>query len=419
MPDEHPQEEEHRGSLTQEPFGDTEQQVPPHESPLGEVDFLDLNASPPGTPNKPRGDTHTAANISNSLTKSSLLGTASNLLPGPLKPSPSKYSDKNPPPPPPRQPSIDDGTPNGNDESKAKQSSRPVVSSTNDEPNPMQAHPGEKAGLPLRDHKLEKLKSDSRNITAGVKAAQGEEGLPKVKAGQGEGPEVVYGKDVVLDMDGYHSSARADGSASDNEQDGPVEMFIQDLLASVQPAASTMDDRPKPRKSRSADTEVPSSRSDEDEDDDGDAYTPVEYSPRQEDSSARQDLSISNPRNRPPTRNRLDRGQSEPPQSQLQDDLSRSPDRGAKAAMEMEWDWGRRKPVGSDDEIDEGGSTSIARLPLGRLKNVEENPYMFVLEVGKRTHMFELALCEEWGHNSSVRVFFVHFRVLLVACDSD
>lgn len=413
LSDEHPPEEEHLESLTQEPFGDTEQKVP-HESPLGEVDFLDLNASPPGTPDKRRGDDqqekHTAANISNSLTKSSLLGTASTLLPSPLKPSPSKYPDNSPPPPPARQPSIDDGIPNGNDESLAKQSSHPVVSNTNDEPNPMQARPGEKTSLPLRDLKLEKLKSDSHNATASVNATRGEEGLPKVKAGQGEGPEVVYGKDVVLDMDGYHSSTNADGSASENEQDGSVEAFIQDLLASIQPAALAMDGRPKPRKSKSADTEVPSSRSDEDEDEDEDAHTPVEYSPGQGLSSARQPLPVSNPRNRPPTRSRLDRGQSEPPQLQSQDDLSRSPDRGAKAAMEMEWDWGRRKPLGGNGEIDEGGSTSIGRPPLGRLKNVEENPYMFVLEVGKRTHMFELALCEDWGHNSTVRVFsFVHF----------
>lgn len=406
LSDEHPPEEEHLGSLTQEPFGDTEQQVP-HESPLGEVDFLDLNASPFGTPNKRRGDDqqdkHTVANMSNSLNKSPVLGTASTLLPSPLKPSPSKYPGNSPPPPPARQPSIDDGIPNGNDESEAKQSSQPVVSNTNDEPNPMQAHPGEKASLPLHDRKLEKLKSDSHNATAGVNATRGEGGLPKVKAGQGEGPEVVYGKDVVLDMDGYHSSGNADGSASENEQDGSVEAFIQDLLASIQPAASAMDDRPKPRKSKSADTEVPSSRGDEDEDEDedDDAHTPVKHSPEQDLSSARRGLPVSNPRNRPPTRSRLDRGQSEPPQFQSQDGLSRSPDRGAKAAMEMEWDWGRRKPLGSDDEMDEGGSTTIGRPPLGRLKNVEENPYMFVLEVGKRTHMFELALCEEWGHNST------------------
>ncbi|WVQ76689.1 hypothetical protein IAR50_006363 [Cryptococcus sp. DSM 104548] len=363
----------HGGSVTHEPFGSTEKQVP-HEEPLGDVDFLDLNATP---------DTPSKANGTNSATASPLrrdnplrhniLGTASNILPQSMRSAPSTPTK---PQPPARQPSIDDNAPN--DEAKAKEEDRPVVSNTDKEPNPVEAHAGERPELPARDKKLS-------SYHAAYSASSAEKALPKVPVGQGEGPEVVYGKDIVLDMDGYHSAKEAE--AQQGEHDASVETFIQDLISSVQ---STVENRPKPRKSLSLQTEAERRFDDQDI---SPTLTPRQSSPDL--STTLSGLSIDGKKTQSShlASGRLERGQSEPPETLHTDDLSKSPNTQANDVVEREWDWSRPQP----DTPDEGEQ----HIVTNNLKNVEENPFLFVLEVGKHTHSFELSLCEAFGKDAT------------------
>ncbi|ODN96515.1 phosphatidate phosphatase LPIN [Cryptococcus wingfieldii CBS 7118] len=367
--------DEHGGSVTHEPFGSTEKQVP-HEEPLGDVDFLDLNA----TPDTPSKATHSATasplRRDNPL-RHNILGTASNILPQSMRSAPSTPTK---PQAPARQPSIDDNAPN--DEAKAKEEDRPVVSNTDKEPNPIEAHAGDRPELPARDKKLS-------SYNAAYSASSAEKALPKVPAGQGEGPEVLYGKDVVLDMDGYHSAK--DAETQQGEHDATVETFIQDLISSVQ---STVESRPKPRKSLSLQTEAERPFDDQDV---SPALSPRQSSPDLDLSTTLSGLSMDGKKthfSNVASHNRLERGQSEPPQTFHTDDLSKSPDTQAKDVVEREWDWSRPQP----DTPDNGGEQHNV---TGSLKNVEENPFLFVLEVGKHTHSFELSLCEGFGKDAT------------------
>ncbi|WVO15745.1 hypothetical protein L204_103407 [Cryptococcus depauperatus] len=356
-PDEYGGETEQENSFTHEPFGQTEQQVP-HETPLQEVDFLDLNAG---------SETPRIENSTGSTSKS-ILNTATSLLPSiGFNSLPNLHLQE------PNQ-----AGPHSSDEANAKrkEDDEPVVSTTTQEPNPMSAEPGESTGLPDRNHKLESIK-------AGENAATAEEALPKISPGEGEGPEVLYGRDVVLDMEGYHSSQNKD---SQQEHDPSVEAFILDLLASVQP---NLEERPRPRKSLSAGVELPSLDTESDDEETTPVETPKQSLPEVDLPASLAAMGIHAGRS---LSERMDRGQSEPPQ--LQDELPHPLDAaGAKAAMEMEWDWGRRRPV--DHATKPQGQSS------GKLKNVEENPYIFVFEIRDCTHAFELSICKDFGENTT------------------
>ncbi|WWD20816.1 hypothetical protein CI109_105293 [Kwoniella shandongensis] len=317
-------------SLTNEPFGETEQQVE-HDEVLDEVDFLDLDAPAAQSTSK------------------SLLNSASSFIPSiPFISPSSSHSGAS--------------TPSRTRVPKSKEAD--VVSSTNPEPNPMEAAPGESHDLPIHDHKLTDHEQSE---------ASGDQGLPKVEFGEGEGPEVVYGKDVVLDMAGYHSSKGPNVDAA-SPHDALIETFIQDLLTSVQPSL----DRPA----------LPGHRATEPD------LHPYDDPDSPDLPSALASVSISKPRPR-----RSDRGQSEPPeQSPIR---SRSPEAPIRAAMDTEWDWANGRKL----EMERSASGPIPHIAnhrnetstfTGKLKNVEENPYLFVLEVHDRTHTFELALCDEF-----------------------
>ncbi|KAK8850639.1 hypothetical protein IAR55_004558 [Kwoniella newhampshirensis] len=322
MSDEEIAVKNHAGpSLTNEPFGETEQQVE-HDEVLDEVDFLDLNA--PATQPK------------------SFLNSASSLIPSIpfISPSSSQSGSSSP------------GQSAGPAANPRQSHPAPAVSGTNPEPNPMDAAPGESTDLPAHDEKL----------------SETDDALPKVKSGQGEGPEVVYGKDVVLDMAGYHSSKSP--QVDSPPHDSLIETLIQDLLTSVQPAL----DRPPLPNHRVTEPDLHPF-----DDTDADTDLPSLHS-----------LSLS------PSSRRFDRGQSEPPEQSPS--RSRSRDVPVRQAMEMEWDWTKGR---SKVDMERSASGPIPQVTThrhetltGKLKNVEENPHLFVLELPNHTHTFELALCD-------------------------
>ncbi|WRT70812.1 uncharacterized protein IL334_007811 [Kwoniella shivajii] len=353
----------HHHSLTQEPFGETEKRVQ-HEEPLGDVDFLDLDASssadtpPKDSPNK----------------RSSLVHSASSLLPNiPFLSSPSNSRSGSPP-------KDDSSKQPANDEAKAKAKDEPMISTTNQQPNPLTTKPGESSDMPERDHTL-----SSHDAKTAERHEAGSDGmLPRVEPGQGEGPPILYGRDVVLDMAGYHSAKSGNpGSPSSEDSDPQSETFIQDLLAAVQ---LPDESRPALPASRLTDSELPSGDPDD---------TPLP-SPAPEMASD-PDLPgiLANVHLTPQSiSRRFDRGHSEPPQD-INSDGPRSPTR---TAMDMQWDWGRRHGV----EMGRSRSGTLPENPagtIGRLKNVEENPYMFVLELQDHSHHFELSIAEGFSED--------------------
>nr|XP_019050786.1 hypothetical protein I302_01228 [Kwoniella bestiolae CBS 10118]OCF29716.1 hypothetical protein I302_01228 [Kwoniella bestiolae CBS 10118] len=346
-------------SLTQEPFGETEKQVP-HESPLAEVDFLDLNAT----------TTPDAAPKESTSKRAAIVNSASSLLPSiPFISSPSNSRSGSPPKDyHPQEPP--------NDEAKAKEANEPVISTTDQQPNPLVTGDGESTKMPDRDHRL----SSHEALVAGENASAAEDILPKVKPGQGEGPAVLYGRDVVLDMAGYHSAKGENPNSPPPEDSDPqTELFIQDLLSAVQPPDVS---RPALPPSRVTDSEIPAGDPDD---------TPIPSPPAELASEPDLAAALANVHISPQSiSRRFDRGQSEPPQDH-DHDVSRSPTR---VAMDMQWDWSRRHAA----EMGRTRSGSPAGAPpsglIGKLKNVEENPYMFVLDVHDRSHRFELSLSD-------------------------
>nr|XP_019001650.1 uncharacterized protein I203_05853 [Kwoniella mangroviensis CBS 8507]OCF65111.1 hypothetical protein I203_05853 [Kwoniella mangroviensis CBS 8507] len=348
-------------SLTQEPFGETETQIP-HESPLAEVEFLDLNAT---------STTDASQKEANTSKRSSLVDSASSLLPSiPFLSSPSNSRSGSPP-------KEDRSKVHPvNDEAKAKEADEPVISTTDQQPNPLATEDGESAKMPDRDHRL----SSHEALIAGENASAAEDLLPKVKPGQGEGPAVLYGRDVVLDMAGYHSgkgdTSSGPGSPPPEDSDPQTELFIQDLLAAVQPPD---DSRPALPPSRVTDSEIPVNDPDDD--------TPIP--PPAPELASEPDLpaALANVHISPQSiSRRFDRGHSEPPQDPEMD-ISRSPTR---VAMDMQWDWSRTHAVEMNRTRSGHGNPTPG--VVGKLKNVEENPYMFVLDVNDRSHRFELSL---------------------------
>nr|XP_018259853.1 uncharacterized protein I303_07924 [Kwoniella dejecticola CBS 10117]OBR82011.1 hypothetical protein I303_07924 [Kwoniella dejecticola CBS 10117] len=354
----------HHHSLTQEPFGETEKQVP-HESRLAEVEFLDLNA----------GSTSTPEADAVSSKRSSIVETASTLLPSiPMLSSRSASRSGSPP-------KDDPADPPPNDEAKAKKTDKPVISTTDKAPNPLVTEDGQSVHLPERDHTL----ANHEALIASENASAAEDKLPKIKPGQGEGPAVLYGKDVVLDMAGYHSSKGENPASPPPEDSDPqTEAFIQDLLAASHPPDTA---RPPLLPSRATDSEVPVNDPED---------TPISSPAPELASEPDLPAALANMHISPQSiSRRFDRGHSEPPQDHV--DMSRSPTR---AAMDTQWDWSRRQAADMSRTRSGTMGEDAPSGPIGRLKNVEENPYMFVLDVQERSHRFELSWNEAFSEVS-------------------
>ena len=515
-------------SLTQQPFGETEEQVhhtlhPGDDSdgssrekttPLAEVDFLDLNAprtggmsddeglekehptsfeGDPGEP--PMGFRDSSDGSLFAVLPSSLLNTATALLPSIPFISSTPSSSKSVSPKevhhslgltaPPLLPDANHQT-------------------TVDIPlNPMTARPGEPSDLPVRDETLSSYSKGHDMLESERDAAGHLNMLPRIKAGDGEGPDIVYGKDVVLDMAGYHSTSKnadeqpskeATGvetkveerrSAQDHEElafsgndprtikDSQVDTFARDLLASIlSPTASLfLPSRPIVSTDPATDTAISQALSIPGNS--GRLESNVNSSPELPSGIA--SLSLQSSRLALDGTRPLPRRRSETVLSMSSEDstnssasvpipfrhepfpsqspLSRSP-KGAlfppsfrfstngnsNSVMSHAWDRGR-VPTRSNEEGGEGSTkrslemerstsgppakanevseerlhdgisptagldlatpnarTSADTLLPGKLKNIEDSPFSFVLDMeGGRSHTFELALCGEAG----------------------
>jgi phosphatidate phosphatase LPIN len=374
-------------SLTQQPFGATEEQVNHAVEPkrrLSEVEFLDLNADVEHSAD--------SGNLDSNHSSPSIQAIAPVLRPTmsseDIRSSGTEYEQ------PKHAPELPE--------------------------NPMTASPGESTAFPEHNEKLS---------TATEEKGYGDRALPKIQQGAGEGPDVVYGKDVVLDMAGYHSEGIASDSREDDVRsttlggnhkdpaqkaiDTLIDQFAVDLLASTA--------RPAFLPKRASELTVPKTV-------EGSAII-------SSNSSAIKTMDTGRHSSSP--RRRFDRGISEPPpdrdeeeykgyQSTTRDSPLRRTPQGTviqtiRGAHTNVTGGGLHSDVGDDiddsHQIGQAISSSTSTQPmvedrvradslppatldlvpnvgLGRLKNVEENPYLFVLEAeGRRSHTFELSLC--------------------------
>lgn len=189
----------------------------------------------------------------------------------------------------------------------------------------------DKAALPKRNKKLSETSPEE---------------VPEVDATT-VGPEVVYGKDVVFDMAGYHSHQDMSRPVTPK----PVQNESTNLLArDLEEAARALTERP-PVVHRSTDPM----------DDASDAGSEPDIGSLHIEHD-RHVRATSEPPATPPRITRPTNGAIFPPSSPT------------TSAMDLAWDWSSQKKS-------------------AKLKNVEEDPSLFVLETERTTHLFELSLC--------------------------
>lgn len=359
------------GLITKEPFGGTEKQVAHQpDAGLGDVDFLDLDAQVQSTT-----------------------------------------------------------TPGRQIRGLAPSAGPPAIAKP---PNPLESNSEHDAPLPVRDHKL--VDYDPSAMTSGnvrhgtTNGNHSDEALPRVKPGEGEGPEVLYGSDIVLDVSGYHNELNPQGSASASSDKAQVQAsvldsFTRDLTAAIEETGA----RPFLTHSPSTDPDV----------------STVMVTPRPEaDNSA-------SPIHPPQSPSRSDRGQSEPPP-----DVERTPRRhvaravngvshvrsstidpaSPTAVMDYAWDWGRLPETSSHsgevEDYDRDGNSSPAyssaspQAPRVRadsmgseldraaqalssshtLSGSDSDPFLITFSTPSGgSYSFELSLCGENGQTSFAR----------------
>lgn len=291
-----------------------------------------------------------------------------------------------------------------------------TVSKDNQPPNPLEAEPGEDTTLPIRDYRLNMMHSDLADVK-----------LPKVPKGEHDGPDVRYGKDVVLDMDGFHASESEKLSKKGKkQQDQPADgakghesASDADIDADVRPSSPAVPNSPpwRPQPDSVTNEEVEALVDDLMASDGGGLPA----------SMAALSLEGERPRSPPllrpesPGRSRFDRGASEPP------DVRRptSPTAGASSQMDYAWDWGRlpegeeaeRPSAHRSESLPAGAGDGAGLVPRARLHSVEEDPWTFALSLDGREHLFELSLCGDesfapHGDASDIEVHeFVDWRV--------
>lgn len=372
-----PPEVEHEGaaqpasggpSLTHQPFGDTELAMPQSDA-LGDVDFFDLNAGP-----RSKDENGDGLDQERSLsTPSSMLDTAASLVP-----SIPFISD--------RISSTSGHAPFA----RPKHDKAPALpTQTNHEtrlpPNPMAALPGETIRMPSKDHRLSDVAS-----SPSLSPDEPVQNLPKVSPGDGEGPAVIYGKDIVLDAAGYHRKDEAPGPSQHMDQQGtvssPYELpgVVTDVHNSVfttftrdlEAAMPTSHRPPLPLRATDPDLQLPTSNLNE---------SPDLLSRDNQVTFARNERATSEP----------------PPDSPETMSPTIDPSRAA-LDMDYAWDWGRPRydRLDASEHITPLRRDTLppidfasAETPTAQLKGVEENPHLFVLEIDGRSHTFELGLC--------------------------
>ena len=292
--------------------------------------------------------------------------------------------------------------------------------------NPLTALPGEVAGLPHRDHKLSHFAHQRARAGASATTDDADsQALPKVRPGEGEGPRIVYGKDVVLDMAGYHGTIR---NAQDEAVDSPlresfnvseypaqfsdsggeiaverpkievalIESFTKDLLAAASELVDNTDFSTKPfLPERATDSVIPQATitSDFSEEKSSPISTyDSDMNVRETPANKQKSTSVS-----PSFPSRNDRGCSEPPPevefvpdgavtnssslglSRRTGDVTH-PDNlpskleisSSKIAMDYAWDWGRipDRRVHDGEVEDTGSGPLMERSPSGPFNRI-------------------------------------------------
>lgn len=262
--------------------------------------------------------------------------------------------------------------------------------------------------------------------------------LPKVPKGAHDGPDVKYGKDIVLDMEGFHGSDKEklgknkregeDGDetppdgAKGHESDGDVDAINVGTAAPdlgvddmSRPGSLIVPNsppwRPQPDSVTNADVEALV--------DDLMASEGGDLPASMAALSLEGERSRSPPpllRSESPARSRFDRGASEPP------DVRRptSPTAGASSQMDYAWDWGRipegeeveggRPSAHRSESLPVGANDGAGLVPRARLNHVDEDPWMIQLSLDGREHFFELSLCgdENFAPNGEATDAEVH-----------
>lgn len=248
-----------------------------------------------------------------------------------------------------------------NDPRHAADSTPSQFTSKSQPPNPLAAGPGESTSMPPRDYRLQDVRA-----------------LPKVEPGRADGPSVIYGSDVVLDISGYHNEPQ-EALESHPPQSSLVDGLTRDLMASI-------DNVSRPP--------LPHSPSDPVLID-----TPIDL---ESDSASAFELSTR----------RFDRGQSEPPP-----EFERAPRRmgtigplsGASSAavMDYAWDWGKvPRPPAHPDDVDEYAlPESLDLAETAKFGHIDS--YLFTLTAPSgRNYAFELSLCgsRDFAKNGRAKV---------------
>lgn len=394
-----PEDEEF--SLTNQPFGATEQVVShvghkagPRKSDvqddvpeLQEVEPFDLNAPAEGkTPRKDKVKGRAAATPSSYLPKDS-----------PAREDKNSASSN----PPEASSMILSGDladksmlkgPEEDDTAGEDLKRTPSVKPADPEslpPNPLEARTGESTKLPIRNHRISNADRDDHN----------ELDLPKVKKGDGDGPQVLYGKDIVLDMGGYHKDPKS-MNVEPEAMDGP------NSLSSEPAPEADLDTQAEPMNAMAIkDVHV--------EELVNDLMASVSAPPkrRRDLTSAMGAMSLDDSDNRPSSpsaRRAFDRAKSEPLD---QDSRPSSPngDRIDNKQMDLAWDWagpaeeeGHHRPEahrGDSLPVDnEHGQDPGLQTLRAQLTHVEDDPYTFMLQLDGRVHLFELSLCGTDGY---------------------
>lgn len=334
-------------SLTQQPFGETERLAGTDD--LDDVPNLDLN--------EPQGKTRAVieANSDDGTTNTSVFSSAASLLPSiPFMSS--------------RAPATADNTTELTESSEArhrrhKSHSPDILDSIHN----TESSRSEDISRIVRDHSSSDL-------------PDGQDALSKNGEADLTRPHVLHRNDVVLDIAGYHSEAcsgsRSLGRSTSEVRTSVLDTFSRDLLAAIP------NERRPVMTLRSTDPNL--------------RIPGVDQEPEQaiDESDDEEELEAR----------RFDRAKSEPP-VEAQNPVSPTLD-PTKAAMVMDyaWDWGRVPPEGHREQglpVPERRESlpplesDTTTAPSARLRNVEENPYLFVFDSEGRSHTFELSLSED------------------------
>lgn len=351
-------------SITKQPFGATEQQVS-HEghadagAQLEEVEPFDLNDSMDSGVERDSLESHDGHESEDDSAISPLNGA-------PPKPGSSRHR---------------------------RHSS--TVSKDKQPPNPLEAEPGEDTTLPIRDYRLNMMHSDHEDMK-----------LPKVPKGAHDGPDVTYGKDIVLDMEGFHGddkeklvkrrSLSPSKGGKGHESDGDIKPEEASAGLDARPSSPIVPNSPpwRPQPDSVTNEDVEALVDDLMASDGGDLPA----------SMAALSLEGERPRSPPllrpesPARSRFDRGASEPPDVQR----PTSPTGAANEQMDYAWDWGKipegeeadvRPSAHRSESLPAAPADGAGLVPRARLHSVDEDPWTFALSLDGREHVFELSLC--------------------------